>query len=301
MVRKAMAPLARMVRGIDEVLVPGPTVGGMEQAFRKFRPDLMISLSRSSKVAWAAWRAEVPGRIGTGFRLYSRLFTARVEEHRRNSGIHEVDFALSFAHRAGAISAPARFPLAVPRPAMEGLDNWLELQRIREPFVVIHPGAGQACVSWPPVHFVQLATLLVAEEIQVVFSMGENDLRFIQELEDDHLCLRRLPRFQGNLESRAALFARSTVAVGNGSGGLHLASALGVPVLMMHPPWKRCGYQRRGPYASNGWALVAESDKAAGWSSRRRQALGTKLMASITPADARRCVVAMMEGREPEL
>jgi hypothetical protein len=29
--------------------------------------------------------------------------------------------------------------------------------------------------------------------------------------------------------------------------------------------------------------------------------LGTQLMSAITPADARRCVVAMMAGRDPEL
>jgi ADP-heptose:LPS heptosyltransferase len=301
MVRRAMVPLARMAPDIDEVLAPGLTVGGMEQAFRNFRPDLVISLSRSLKVAWAAWRVEAPHRIGTGFRSYSRLFTGRVDEHRRAGGRHEVDYALSFAHRVGAPVAPARFRLTIPRDAREGIDNWLELHQVRQPFVVIHPGAGKVCTSWPAVHFIQLATLLEAEETQVVFSMGENDRRFIEELEDDHPFLRRLPRFQGDVESRAALFSRSAVAVGNGSGAVHLASALGVPALTLHPPWRSCGYRRRGPYAANGWALVAENDEAAGWSSRRRKVLGPKLMATVTPADARRCVAAMMEGREPTL
>ncbi len=302
LVRREMAPLARMAPDIDEVLAPGLTVGGMEQAFRKFQPDLMISLSRSSKVAWAAWKADVPYRIGTGFRWsYSRLFTGRVDEHRRTGGCHEVDYALSFAHRVGAPAAPARFRLAIPQDIREGIDNWLELHRVRQPFVVIHPGAGKTCTSWPAVHFVQLATLLEAEETRVVFSMGENDGRFIEELDDDHPFLRRLPRFQGGVESRAALFSRSAVTVGNGSSAVHLASALGVPALTLHPPWRSCGYRHRGPYAANGWALVAENDEAAGWSSRKRKALGPKLMATITPADARRCVVAMMEGREPEL
>jgi ADP-heptose:LPS heptosyltransferase len=301
MVHRATVPLARMAPELDEVLAPGLTVDGMEEAFHRFRPDLMISLSRNSRVAWAAWRAKIPHRIGTGFRLYSQLFTGRVEERRRAGGHHEVDYALSFAHRVGAPASPARFRLTIPQEARDGIRNWLELHRVRQPFVVIHPGSGDRCPSWPAVHFVQLATLLEAESIQVVFSMSAGDPRFLEALEDDHPFLRRLPRFEGDDESRAALFSLSSVTVGNGASSVHLASALGVPVLTLHPPWRSCDYRRRGPYAANGWALAAESEEAKGWSPRRRQALGPKLMAAITPADARRCVVAIMAGREPEL
>jgi ADP-heptose:LPS heptosyltransferase len=151
------------------------------------------------------------------------------------------------------------------------------------------------------VHFVQLATLLEAESTQVVFSMGEGDRPFVEALEEDHPFLRRLPRFEGSEEARAALFSLSAVTVGNGVSAVHLASALGVPTLTLHAPWRACGYLRRGPYAANGWALVAESEKAKGWSPRRRKLLGPQLMNAITPADARRAVVAMMAGGEPEL
>ena len=301
LVRPSVAPLARMAPDVDEVLVPPRTVDGLEQAFQRFRPDLLISLSRNSMVAWAGWRVKVPHRIGTGFRLYSPLFTGRVEERRRSGDSHEVDYALSFAHRVGAPAAPARFRLAIPREAQDGIGHWLDLHRVKRPYVVIHPGAGPGCPSWPAVHFVQLATLLEAESIPVVFSMGEDDGEFIEALEDDHPFLRRLPRFEGAAEARAALFATSAVTVGNGVSAVHLASSLGVPTLTMHPPWRGCGYLRRGPYAANGWALVAESEAAKGWSPRRRQALGPQLMGAITPADARRCVVAMMAGKEPEL
>ncbi len=301
LVRPAVVPLARMTPDIDEVLAPKPSVEGMEQAFRQFRPDLLISLSRNSRAAWSAWRAKVPHRIGTGFRLYSTLFTGQVDERRRAGSRHEVEYALSFAHRVGAPAAPARFRLTIPPQARDGMANWLDLHRIRQPFVVIHPGAGEACPSWPAEHFVQLATLLEAESTQVVFSMGSGDRRFVETLEDDHLFLRRLPRFAGDVESRAALFALSSVTVGNGASAVHLASALGVPTLTLHPPWRHCGYLRRGPYAANGWALVAESELAKGWSPRRRQILGPQLLSAITPADARRCVVAMMDGRAPEL
>lgn len=301
MVRRAVAPLARMIPDVDQVLAPGLTVARLEQAFRGFRPDLMISLSRSSKVAWAAWKAGVPNRIGTGFRLYSPLFTRRVEERRRSGSLHEVDYALSFAHRAGAPASPARFRLDIPHHAMVGIGNWLELQRVRQPFVVIHPGRGAGCPSWPAVHFVQLATLLEADSIPVVFSMGENDRPFVAALEDDHPFLRRLPRFHGDVVSRAALFRKAGIVVGNGTGAVQLATALGLPSLALHPPWRTCSYLRRGPYTDNGWALVVESDQAKLWSPRRRQTLGTQLMSAITPADARRCVVAMLAGRNPEL
>jgi ADP-heptose:LPS heptosyltransferase len=299
LVRKSTAPLVRLVPVIQEILIAGPGTHELEASIRSFNADLLISLSRGSGVAMAGWRVKVPHRIGTGFRVFSSRFTRQVKERRRNGTLHEVDYGLSFAHRVGATAGPPQFGIHVPEKAKVGVRHWLELQGLPDKVIVIHPEEGRPGTAWPGVHFVQLATLLEAEGRRIVFSTDGDCRRFIEALDDEHLFLQRLPRFTGELVARIALFSLASVVVGNGSGAAHLAAALGVPTLTFHPPWRSCGVDRLGPYAANGWALEAASQRAQRWSGRKRLRHGSSLMGMITPADARKCVVAILEGADP--
>ena len=105
--------------------------------------------------------------------------------------------------------------------------------------------------------------------------------------------------FTGDPPSLAAFLRSAALVVGNGTGAVHLAAALGTPVLMLHAPWRTCGPERWGPYAANGWALVADAPGADRWSPRERARLGPELMATISPAAALSSVLAMLEGGAP--
>jgi ADP-heptose:LPS heptosyltransferase len=83
------------------------------------------------------------------------------------------------------------------------------------------------------------------------------------------------------LSGLAARLARAAVVVGNSTGPVHLAAALGRPTLMLQAPWPSCGVARWGPYADNGWVLVAEHDAAMRWSRRQRARHHAGLMAAI--------------------
>ena len=117
MVRPRTAPLAQMVAGVDEVLELPNRRRKLLATMQEARPDLVVCISRGALIAWAAARARVPHRVGAGHRYYSRLFDRRVDEHRRSGRRHEVEYALSFAHRAGSPNHPPLFPLRVPDEA----------------------------------------------------------------------------------------------------------------------------------------------------------------------------------------
>ena len=113
--------------------------------------------------------------------------------------------------------------------------------------------------------------------------------------------VRKAPRFTGDPPSLAAFLRPAALVVGNSTGAAHLAAALRTPVLMRHAPWSACGPERWGPYAANGWSLVADAPGAERWSPRERTRLGPELMATISPAALLSCVLAMLEGRAPRL
>ena len=80
---------------------------------------------------------------------------------------------------------------------------------------------------------------------------------------------------------------------------MHLAAALGTPTLALHAPWRSCGVSRFGPYADNGWGLVAEDAAAATWSRARRARDGAALMAAVGPDTVLGAARALLEGRRP--
>jgi ADP-heptose:LPS heptosyltransferase len=302
LVRSTTAPLVRLAAGVDQVIEDTGDPERLTAEMQSFRADLFVSMSAAARLSWAAATMRVRHRVGPGHRVYSALFERRVDERPASSDRHEVEYALSYAHRAGASGGPAIFSLAIPGAAAESVSVWLGEHGIGRRFVVLRPESGGAsCPPWPAGHFVRLATLLAAEGTHVVFSTSPGDDATAKLLDAAELPARRMPRFTGDLATLPALVQAASLVVGNGSGPLHLAAALGTPTLVLQAPWSSCGPARFGPYAANGWSLVPELPEAAGWSAHERGERGRDLMASISPAVALSSAIAILDGRAPSL
>jgi ADP-heptose:LPS heptosyltransferase len=234
--------------------------------------------------------------VGPGYRFYSPLFHRSVREHRRAGRRHEVEYALSFAHRAGAPSGEACFALRIPGESEEEVTRWAASHEAPPRAIVLHPGSGGSCPPWPLAHYLALAELLSREGVPVAFSVGPQDADVASGLDQAAAPLSRLPRFAGGIAATAAFLRRAAIAVGNSTGPMHLAAAIGVPTLTFHAPWPSCGPSRWGPYSPAGWALVAECEEAGRWSRRERRRRAPALMAAITPEKAAETVLALLAG-----
>jgi ADP-heptose:LPS heptosyltransferase len=148
---------------------------------------------------------------------------------------------------------------------------------------------------------VQLAALLAGQGARVLFSIGPDDHDVQDVLDREPSGIRRLPRFSGSIPALAAILRRASVVAASSTGPVHLAAALGVPTLAFHVPWRSCGVERWGPYADNGWALVADTAGAARWGRGRRERLGPRLLDALSPGLASRCIERMLEGDAPEV
>ena len=293
------APLARLSPAIDQVLVHADGVGDFDRLVQAFRPTVLVAQAPTLALVWAARRARVPVSVGPGDRAFSRLLTRRVPANAARA-LHQVEEALAYAHLAGARPGPARFPLAVPHEIEEGLGHWRAEHQIPERFVVLHAGHGGSSPAWPLLHFLRLAALLDAEGLPVVLSIGPADRAVWNALDAAELPIRRLPRLTADLPVLAGLLRRAAVLVGNTSGPVHLAAALGTATLAFHPPGPLYGPERCGPYAPNGWALVADGEPSRFWHRGSRRA-ATSLLEGISPAAALACVMDLAEGGEPRL
>jgi ADP-heptose:LPS heptosyltransferase len=301
MVRPHLAALARRVEGVEQVLEAEPGLLRRARRLRAYDADLAVCISREPETALAAALAGVRQRVGSAYRLYSPLCHRRVQEHRRTGDRHEVEYALAFAHRAGAVAGPARFPIRPSAEAERSVRRWIEVHRVRDRFVLLHPGSGGSCPAWPVERYVELASTLVAHGAGVVVSIGPADGSIGTSLRSGPREVRALPQFTGGLDELAALCLRAGVVASNSTGPLHLAAALGAKTLGFYPPWTSCGYRRWGPYAADGWALVAHSEEALAWTRPLRARHGRALMRALGADTAAACILELLAGRPPAL
>jgi 3-deoxy-D-manno-octulosonic-acid transferase/heptosyltransferase-1 len=108
---------------------------------------------------------------------------------------------------------------------------------------------------WEPQLFAELADRLEGEGICVVFTGAGPDGPALDEI--GRFMTRRHRRLDGrtNLNQLAALYRRAQVVVTTDSGPMHLAAAVGTPVVALFgptAPW------RTGPYGPNHVVLRAD-------------------------------------------
>lgn len=135
------------------------------------------------------------------------------------------------------------FPLYIDTKAKENVEGLLG-GIAEEGYVVVMPSARWETKKWPAENFSRLISKL---RIQCVLSGSSADKNVAQEVIDSstgsiiNLCGKT------NLKELVALIAGAKVVVSNDSGPMHIAAALGVPVIALFGPTDPV---KTGPY---GW------------------------------------------------
>jgi len=97
-------------------------------------------------------------------------------------------------------------------------------------FVALHPGAGDGRRRWPPERFAALADALPSS-VRAVLIGGSQDLEFTARTQD--AAHRPVLDLAGKLSlgGLVGVLSRAAIMVGNDSGPLHLARAVGTPTV----------------------------------------------------------------------
>jgi heptosyltransferase-2 len=186
---------------------------------------------RSLRTAALALLSRIPSRIG--FRGgWSFLYTEAFE---KPAGGPESDRLLALAGEPPAAYAPALRPTPQDDAAAAAL---LRAAAVDDGFVALAPGSIWGSKRWP--HYGELARRL-ADRFAVVVVGGPDDaglgdqIRTAAEGGDGQ---RRVVNACGKLTLRqsAALIARADVLVTNDSAPLHIATAMGTPIVAVFGP-----------------------------------------------------------------
>ncbi|MBI5869173.1 MAG: glycosyltransferase family 9 protein [candidate division Zixibacteria bacterium] len=113
--------------------------------------------------------------------------------------------------------------------------------------VVIHPGCGGSARNWKPERYRVLCQILMENDLSVIVTGSDAERGLAAEVigrEGD-----RAISVAGTtgLNQLAALLQQASVFVGPSTGPMHLAAAVGTPVVALFGPVRNTGPDRWGP------------------------------------------------------
>ncbi len=213
-------------RGADRGLGGLWRLGARLRARRYARVYLPHRSWRSAALALLARAGE---RVGFADAPAAPTYTRRVPRPRTG---HEVERLLSLAGPEPESAAPAP-PVHVALTADDraAADAWLRGRGVGDGFVALAPGSIWGTKRWPG-----YAELAAALEVPVVVVGGREDAALAETVAA--AAPGRVHNAAGALGLRgsAALLARAAVLVTNDSAPLHLATAVGTPVVAVFGP-----------------------------------------------------------------
>ena len=170
--------------------------------------------------------------------------------------IHALDRGLRLLQALGIPCSQVFYDLPIGRKD-EGAAEQLLVEsgvRLDRPFVAINPVAKWPTKLWPSERFRELADRLVKDGNQVVFTGSKEDQSFIDQIAG--FPASRAARLDGrtSLKVLASVYRFASVVVTTDTGPMHLAAAVGTPVVALFgptAPW------RTGPYGAGHVVLRA--------------------------------------------
>jgi lipopolysaccharide heptosyltransferase I len=219
--------------------------------------DAVIDFQGLVKSALIARLSRARERIGFseyGLRepLAAAFYTERVPIR---EGVHVVEESLALVERLGA-TMPSRERWRFPLPQRAEDDEFVEHQLSRleaQEFMIINPGGGWTAKRWAPGNYVELIQRLervLPWRILVTGSPEEEPLM-------EEIVARARPSrailFRSTLMQFIALARRAKLFVGGDTGPLHLAAAVGTPIVAIYGPTDPA---RNGPFSAADIALT---------------------------------------------
>jgi lipopolysaccharide heptosyltransferase II len=160
---------------------------------------------------------------------------------------HEVQRQLDLVATIGAVTRDPRMSLIVPPEQIECIQKMLAQHGLdgNQPWVVIHPGASAPSRRYMPEGFAQVADLLSVEGIQIIFSGDQSEVELVSSIQDQLSSPSINLAGQVSLGGLAALLKIAPLLISNNTGPVHMAAAVGTPVVDIyaltnpqHTPWE---------------------------------------------------------------
>ena len=267
-------PLMAGLGFVDELIVEDKSRGWkgflpLIALLRRKRFDLAVIYHTKRHTNAACTLAGIPVRLGYKNDKNGWMLTHPIEDRRHLGEKHEVLYCLDLLKSLGVGSVDTSLELPRDDKADFWVDDFIRLRLGREPFLVIHPDASCATRCWPAQSYVKLIALLADSRLKIVMVGGKGASLCASEI----MAYSKSPIIdltgKTTLAQMIALFRRARAVVSNDSGPVHVAAAVGAPIVSIflrrqpginHERWCPLGNKSRVVLPPPGKEIVVDAN-----------------------------------------
>ena len=240
------------LKGWRKGLFTGANRREMGTCWREVRAmnyQIALDLQGAIRSAMAARLSGAKTRVGPAEPREgpARIFYTRsVVTH----GAHVIEHALSLASAVAGEELTYEPPVFPQDPATESWADRFHSSIGWNPLAIVNPGAGWGAKCWPAESYGAVARALADRGMAVVVNHGPEEEPLAHAVRDSSGGTAHL--LKSSVGELIAITRRASLFVGGDTGPMHLAAALGVPVVALFGPTRP---ERNGPYATRSIVL----------------------------------------------
>lgn len=283
--KPGLAPLWALHEVPNQVFtMPKGTFGllGLAKPIKNMDFEVSYILPHSFRSALPPFLAKIPQRIGFPGHFPRDFMLTEVRPPAGGAGrIHQVFEYLDLFFPGENRQNYPQPRLTVPETTLTSMRD--KLSSLPKPWIAILPGAARGpAKQWPAENYAKTAALLVAQTGGSVITLGTASERAVCQQVAASAAPNGL-NLAGSttLPELAAVLALANVVLCNDSGGMHLAAALGTPLVAI---FGITNPQQTGPIGQK-IRILQQSDQKTRDIPRKSQAAAAALR-SISPAEA---------------
>jgi lipopolysaccharide heptosyltransferase I len=302
LVKRQWAALLERAEGLDRVWPVGPGLAGWLSEIPRLRAerfDLAVDLQGLLRSGLMGRLAGCPERIGfaNGREGSPVFYTRRVAVPA--SEMHAVDRYLLAADALGAARpATPQFRFAIPAADRAMVADALGRAGVKagSPWIAMNVSARWPTKRWPAASFAAVADRLRTDGAGPVVLIGGPDDRADARAVASQARPAAIADLTGQtpLGLLPALLQSASVLLTNDSGPMHVAAAVGTPVVALFGPTSEV---RTGPYGEPHLVLTHRIPCSPCFSRRCANAIERECLTGIAPAQAVEAVRAMLAVR----
>ncbi len=237
---------------VDEIVV-------FARQLREKKFDIALDLQGLLRSGLIAYFSGAKWRVGyKDSREVSHLFY-NIKVPRNKEIVHAVDSYLQLARYLGAESTSVSFPLWVSPEDRLFADDFIKRHGWTEKdmLVGINPGASIPHKRWDKDNFARLGGHLAKTlDVKVILFGAPSDAPLVQEIASKMSAVHPLDASgKTTIKQLAALIEKCALFIGNDTGPMHIAVAMGTPVIALFGPDNP---HRTGPYGMKNKILYHE-------------------------------------------
>ena len=260
MIKESLVDLLRNNPYLDEVIafdkkqkhkgLIGSIRFARELKKRKF--DLALILHPTNRVHLILFFAGIKQRIGYD-KKWGKLNTRILKHDKQFGQKHETEYALDFLRELGIEVFDKSLFMSVHKESGEWVDSLFAEHKLdnNSKIVTVHTQASCPSKIWPKEYFDDLIEKIIKGHKANIVYIGEMPDQGIEESEE-----RINLTGKTNISQLASIIKRSRLFISNDSGPVHMAVALGVPVISIFGRKQPgLGPKRWGPLGENSITL----------------------------------------------